>query len=319
MMSGGRLRDEESGLWSLQVAHRGGSVDALVAAARRRNLIVSFSVLLLLGTATLLLASAARRARRLAERQMEFVAAVSHELRTPVSVICSAGENLADGVVEDSGGVKRYGALVRDEGRRLARLIEQVLDFAGTYTGRRRYRREKVAAEAVVDEALIAAEPMLRETGFHVEREVDPGLPGLVGDPAALVRALRNLVENAVKYGGEDRKVAVRARQGERGGRGYVRLEVEDRGLGIPAEDQKHLFEPFWRGGEATARQIRGSGLGLSLVRSVVRAHGGDVLVRSQPGEGSVFTVELPAGGDDHETSGARDGERHDDIAHPAG
>ena len=130
----------------------------------------------------------------------------------------------------------------------------------------------------MVDEALIAAEPMLREAGFHVEREVDPGLPGLVGDPAALVRALRNLVENAVKYGGEDRRVAVRAQKTERGGRGYVRLEVEDRGLGIPAEDQKHLFEPFWRGREATARQIRGSGLGLSLVRSVVRAHGGDVL-----------------------------------------
>jgi signal transduction histidine kinase len=94
---------------------------------------------------------------------------------------------------------------------------------------------------------------------------------------------------------------------------------VEDHGLGIPKDEQKHLFEPFWRGDEATARQIRGSGLGLALVRSVVRAHGGDVLVKSQPGAGSLFSVVLPAGDDLKETSGAREAEGHDDIAHPAG
>jgi signal transduction histidine kinase len=313
-----RGRDPRSGLWQLEAAYRSGSVATLVASARRRNLLTSFSVLLLLGTATVLLASAARRARRLAERQMEFVAAVSHELRTPVSVICSAGENLADGVVEGPEGVARYGALVRDEGRRLGRLIEQVLDFAGTYTGRRPNRRDPVAADALVDEALATAEPVVHEAGFEVDRDVAPDAPVVAGDPAALARALRNLVENAVKYGGDDRKLWVRARRAELRGRARLRLEVEDHGLGIPAAEQKHLFEPFWRGSFAAARQIRGSGLGLALVRSIARAHGGEVTVESEAGKGSVFTLDLPAAEPAADLSGARDESTHD-IAHPAG
>jgi signal transduction histidine kinase len=135
-------------------------------------------------------------------------------------------------------------------------------------------------------------------------------------------------VENAVKYGGEDRKVAVRARAVERGGYPRVRLEVEDRGLGIPAAEQKQLFEPFWRGAEATSRQIRGSGLGLALVRSIARAHGGEVTVDSEVGRGSVFALELPTappspapvgGAPRPDTSGTRNEKAHDDIAHPAG
>jgi signal transduction histidine kinase len=318
-MPRGRGRDmHPGGRWSLEVGYQGGSVDAIVEAARRRNLLVSFSVLLLLAAATALLASAAGRARRLAARQMEFVAAVSHELRTPVSVVCSAGENLADGVIESREAVLRYGALVRDEGRRLARLVEQVLDFAGTYTGKRPYRRERVAIEALVEQALAAAGPSLREAGFEVEADLAPELPHVMGDSAALARALRNLLENAVKYGGEDRVVVVRGRPEVRKGRTLVRLDVEDHGLGIPAGEQKHLFEPFWRGATATEREIRGSGLGLALVSSIVRAHGGEVSVKSEPGRGSVFTVALPAAEAAPEPIGATD-ERTHDIANPAG
>ena len=312
----GRGREGRTGLWMLEVAHRGGSVDELVAGARRRNLLVGFTVLLLLGTTTLLLALAARRAERLAARQMEFVAAVSHELRTPVSVICSAGENLADGVVQGQEGVARYGTLVRDEGRRLGRLVEQVLDFAGTYSGHRPYRREPVEVARLVDDALDAAKAALDEAGVRAIREVAADLPPLRGDGSALARALRNLVENAVKYGGEDRQVVVRARRVEHAGQPWVRLEVEDHGLGIAPGEQKHLFEPFWRGTEAAG--IRGSGLGLALVKSIVTAHAGQVSVRSEPGRGSVFALELPAAHKAEATSGARE-ENHDDIPHIAG
>jgi signal transduction histidine kinase len=316
-LPGGRLR-EPAGLWALEVAYRAGSVDTLVAAARRRNLLVSFSVLMLLGAATVLLASAARRARRLAERQMEFVAAVSHELRTPVSVVCSAGENLADGVIESREAVLRYGTLVRDEGRRLARLVEQVLDFAGTYAGTRAYRRDPVAVSDLVSEALQAAGPALREAGFTVVTDLEPGLPAVLGDSPALARALRNLVENAVKYGGLDRSVQIRGRRLERGGGVFVRLEVEDKGRGIPAGEQGQLFEPFFRGSLATEREIRGSGLGLALVRSIARAHGGEVSVRSEPGQGSTFALELKAAPAAAQGSGAAD-ERAHDIADTAG
>jgi two-component system sensor histidine kinase SenX3 len=221
-------------------------------------------------------------------------------------------------VIESREAVLRYGSLVRDEGRRLARLVEQVLDFAGTYSGKRAYRRDRVGVSGLVADALSAAGPAARAGGFQVEADVAPELPAVLGDAPALARALRNLVENAVKYGGEDRTVVVRARRVERRGRRFVHLVVEDHGLGIPATEQGHLFEPFWRGTTAIEREIRGSGLGLALVHRIVQAHGGDVSVKSVPNEGSVFTIELEAAPAAPDTVGATD-ERVHDIADPAG
>lgn len=316
--SGGRrgFRSAEgAGRWIATVTHRLGSVEAVVVAARRRNLAASFGILALLGTSAGLLALSAARARSLARRQMEFVAGVSHELRTPIAVLCSAGENLADGVIEGAEPTRRYGALVRDEARRLGALVEQVLDFAGSYSGRRAYRQEPLAVEAIVDDALAASRLALAQDGVRLERWVAPGLPTLVGDGAALTRAVRNLVENAVKYGGARPEVAVRASAGPAG---YVLIEVADRGLGIPRSEMRHLFKPFYRGREAQALQIGGSGLGLALVRSIVRAHGGDCTARSEPGRGSTFGILLPVrlGGATAGEAGIGEG---DGVAHPAG
>jgi signal transduction histidine kinase len=309
----------DSGAWRLTVTHRLGSVDAVVAAAHRRNLLASFGILGLLGASAALIALAAARSRQVAERQMEFVAGVSHELRTPVSVICSAGENMADGLVSGAESVRRYGTLVRDEGRRLAALVEQVLDFAGTYSGRHAYRKDPLAVNALVDAALEASRPALAEADLQVEREVAAGLPALAGDGPALTRALRNLIENAVKYRGESRFVRVAASGYVSEGRPRVRLVVEDRGLGIAPPELRHIFEPFYRGHDAAERQIRGSGLGLALVRSIVRAHGGEVTVKSEPGQGSSFTVDLPAEAVASPVLGAGEVKESDGIAHPAG
>jgi len=276
------------------VTHRAGSVDQVVAAARRRNLAVSAGILALLAASVVLVVASAQRARRLADRQLEFVAGVSHELRTPVAVICSAGENLADGVVEDRDTVRQYGRVVRDEGRRLAEMVEQVLDFAGTYSGRRGYRFEDVDVMALVEESLGALGQTVREGGVEMETRVEPGLPPLRADRGALRRALVNLLQNAVKFGGDGRWVGLRAESGA-AGRREVRITVEDRGLGIPPAEQRRLFEPFFRGEEALSRQIRGSGLGLSLVKRIVDAHGGAVEISTSPGRGSAFTLVLPA------------------------
>jgi signal transduction histidine kinase len=285
----------EAGHWRLVVAHRAGSIDEVVAAARRRNLAVSAGILLLLGGSMALIVLSAQRARRLADRQMEFVAGVSHELRTPMAVICSAGENLADGVVQDGDMVRQYGRVLRDEGRRLAEMVEQVLEFAGSYSGRRAYRFEEVDVAAVLGECLEAAATTLREAEMRVLSAIEPGLPAVKADRGALRRAVQNLVQNAIKYGRDGHLIEVRGSSATERGQRRVRITVEDHGLGIPAAEVERVFEPFYRGEEAENRQIRGSGLGLSLVRSIAEAHGGRVDVASSPGRGSAFTLTLPA------------------------
>jgi len=290
-LDGGR---GDGGHWQIVVTHRAGSVDAVVAAARRRNLGVGAAMLALLAASAVLIVASAQRARRLADRQLEFVAGVSHELRTPLAVICSAAENLADGVVSDADTVRQYGRVVRDEGRRLAEMVEQVLDFAGTYSGRHHWHLEDLDVGALVAQCRSLAAPDAREAGLVFEDSVEPGLPRVRGDRAAVRRAIQNLLQNAVKHAGEGGFISLRAKAAVDAGRPWVRITVEDRGPGIPPSEVGHVFEPFFRGAEAVSRQVRGSGLGLSLVRRIVEAHGGTVAVESTPGRGSTFTIALP-------------------------
>jgi signal transduction histidine kinase len=293
------------GHWQVAVGHRSGSLEAAVAGARRKNLAISFGILLLLGVTVGLIVLSSRRAQRLATQQMEFVAGVSHELRTPLAVICSAAENLADGVIDNSEQIKRYGGLIRDEGRRLAGMVEQVLEFAGAHSQRRAYQLRPVEPDRVIDDALATCRMQLVEGGFEIEKKIAARLPQVNADAAALSRAVQNLLSNAMKYGGEDRWLGVRAEsvrtpQGEE-----VQIEVSDRGLGIAPAELPHIFEPFYRGREAIAAQIHGNGLGLSLVNHIIEAHGGRVSVESKMKQGTTFTLHLPVAAAEELPAGA--------------
>ncbi|HSC27817.1 MAG TPA: HAMP domain-containing sensor histidine kinase, partial [Vicinamibacterales bacterium] len=234
-----------------------------------------------------------RRAQRLARQQMEFVATVSHELRTPLAVIRSAAENLADGVVQDGTGVRRYGELVRTEGRRLTEMVEQVLEFAGIQSGQRDLALKPVAVEPLVREIVTSSAALIEQSALSIELSFPPDLPPVLGDEPALGRVFRNLIGNAVKYGAVGGWVGVSARASA----SHVIVTVADRGIGIAPSDQGRIFEPFYRSADAAAAQIQGAGLGLSLVRRIVDAHGGRVLVTSAPGKGSEFAVHLPVAG----------------------
>lgn len=283
--------------WRLVVTHPSGSLEAAVAAVRRRNLAISLGVLALLGTTVVLLLAAARRAQVLARRQLEFVAGVTHELRTPLTAMRSAAQNLADGVVRAPDQVARYGALIEREGRRLSDMVEQALEYAGIQSGRALARRPTAVAEVVAG-ALADLRPLLDEKGFTVETDLAPGLPDVLGDAAALRRALGNLIGNAVKYGASGAWLGVTAREEPRG---EVRVAVADRGPGIAPDDLAHVFEPFYRGRDLAAGRVPGSGLGLALVRHVAEGLGGRVSVTSRPGRGSTFTLCLPAAPGDGE------------------
>jgi signal transduction histidine kinase len=289
------LADATAAGWRLVVRHPGASLAEAAAMTWRRNLLLGFGVLLVLAASMALVLVWAQRVRRLAKMQMDFVTGVSHELRTPVSVISSAAENLADGVVEAKPQVKQYGMLIRNEAQRLAAMIEQVLLFAATRNEQRQYEPRPVPIAETIDSAVADLAHLTAAKGFTVEKEVAPGLPPVMADPKALGRCLQNLMTNALKYGAGGRWMAIRAHPGSGPETGEVLITVQDRGQGIEPGEIPHIFEPFYRGNAARASQTHGTGLGLSLAKEAAEAMGGKLTVASHVGEGSAFTLHFPA------------------------
>jgi signal transduction histidine kinase len=304
--------------WRLVVTHPAGSLEAAVNSQRRRNLAVSSGVLGLLGVSMGLLVMSTRRAQRLARQQMEFVATVSHELRTPLAVIRSAAENLADGVVDDEQKIRRYGELMRSEGRRLTEMVEQILEFAGIQSGQRGFALRPVTIGPLLHDIISSSSELIEDAGVEVEFDLPDQLPPVLGEEPALRRVFQNLLDNAVKYGASGGWVRVSARQSG----SDVLVTVADRGIGIDPAEQNRIFDPFYRASDVVAAQMQGAGLGLSLVHRIVAAHHGRVSVKSTPRNGSEFTVQLPIAADapltNHLTSPSVDSAGERDLSPPA-
>ena len=292
----GRGPSPEMCRWTLFVRHRAGSLEAVVAQVRRRSMAVTAGVLLMLAATLGSLIRYTRRAQTLAGLQMEFVAGVSHELRTPLTVIHTAAYNLRGKVAANPAHVERYGALIQRESGRLKDLVEQVLRFAAANAGHVTEEREPLAIAAILDEAIDGTRPLMETAGCRLEKRVDADLPAVMGDPVALRHALENLLANAARYGcGESRWIGVGVSKADGVDQPEVEIRVTDRGPGIPAAEQKHVFDPFFRGARAVADQVHGTGLGLTLVKRIVEAHGGTIRVMSEPMRGAEFLVRLPA------------------------
>jgi signal transduction histidine kinase len=282
-----RLTDSE---WRLSVEHTAGSINAYIRDERNKSLAIGLGIYLLLVGSILAIVLSSMRARAFAQRQIDFVSSVSHEFRTPLAVIYSAGENLADGIARDGEQVSRYGDLIKGEGKKLSAMVEQILEFAGARSRKKQYNLTAGDISAAVQKALDDSEPLLKEGGFEVESDISRDLPAASIDGEAIETAVRNLIQNAVKYSNGSHWVRVAT---ENGG-GTIKIVVEDRGIGISAGDKKKIFEPFYRSKEVVDAQIHGNGLGLSLVKEITEAHGGKVSVDSQIDEGSRFVITLP-------------------------
>ena len=282
--------------WYLIIKPRRGSLEDIVSSGRRRDLSISFGVLLLLAVSMLMIIVTSHRAQNLARLQMNFISAVSHELRTPLSVMCSAADNLADGVVQGKQQLAQYRSIIASQARQLTDLMEQVLAFAAT--GQRLHRphydlRPLQVAE-IIDATLEKTSGVIQDSGFRVEQDIEPNLPAVVGDLPAISQCLQNLIVNAVKYSGASRWIGIAAKLAQDAGKEEVRISIADRGIGIKAAELDRIFQPFFRSPSVVGTRIHGTGLGLSLALNIAQAMNGRITVSSTPGEGSIFTLHLP-------------------------
>ncbi|HTT19623.1 MAG TPA: ATP-binding protein [Candidatus Sulfotelmatobacter sp.] len=231
---------------------------------------------------------------QMAKMQMDFAASVSHELRTPLAVLCSAVDNIADGVVSGKEQLAKYGAVIRSQSRQINGLVNQVILFVSTQDSKGFYTLQPLAVSQIVEAAVMGTTELIRKAGFTLEQHVSPNLPKIMGDLSALSQCLQNLITNALKYGDQGRWIAIRA--SEEGSKDHreIRISVQDRGKGIDRAELHHIFEPFYRAKAAVAGQIHGTGLGLPIAKSLAEAMGGRISVTSEVGVGSTFTLHLP-------------------------
>ncbi len=225
----------------------------------------------------------------LAKLKSDFVSNVSHELRTPLSLIRLYAETLEMGRMVSPDKYQEYYQIIRKESERLTALINNILDFSRIEAGRKEYDFRETDVSELVRNTLESYKYQIEQQGFAFEEKIEP-VPPMRVDREALARSLVNLVNNALKYSQDRKFIGVNLYRKN----GSVKLEVVDHGIGIPSQEQDRIFEKFYRVGDPLVHNTKGSGLGLSLVRHIVNAHGGDVSVDSTPGEGSTFTITLP-------------------------
>ena len=276
--------------WTLIVTLQSG-VGAATFESRRRMLLAGLAAVLVLVTAgSYFVVRARNREIALARLQADFIAAVSHEFRTPLTALRQFNELLEEG--DDLTPEKRqtyYQAQTRAT-ERLHRLVESLLDLGRMEAGRRPYTLGRVDAGALVADVVHEFQRDIEGRGFNLRYSVEPGEHPVNADAQALALAIWNLLDNAVKYSADSREIDVAVGRTS----GDVSISVRDRGIGIPAGDEKRIFQKFVRLAAATSGGIKGSGIGLAMVQHIVAAHGGSIRVTSVEHQGSVFTIVLP-------------------------
>jgi signal transduction histidine kinase len=277
--------------WRVGIRDACTTPEELAAIQFRNNMMwTGGAFFVLLGGIGLAGGSVARQ-MRLSQMKSDFVSNVSHELRTPLSSIRVFGEYMRLGRVTKPEKIQEYGEYIEAESRRLTQLINNILDFSRIESAEKKYRFCATDVVDLVEHTVAGFELPLRESGVTIAfQAIGPRPAPMPLDKDAIAQVLVNLLDNAVKYSNGRKEIDVTVASSPR----EVRIAVRDRGIGIPAAERKKIFEKFYRVGSGLVHDVKGSGLGLSIVTHVAEAHGGRVEVDSAVGEGSTFTIVLP-------------------------
>lgn len=269
-------------------------IGILMLALWRSPLNLVFGILVMalvvcLGAGSVIALVLLRREAQLSRLQTDFVSKISHELRTPLTSILMFAEIAADQAADPAERNLCIEGIVR-EGRRLQSQIERLLEWGQMEAGQRRYQNVILDPAEVVEETVAAFRGSAQGRDIPIRVEIEPPLPFIEGDCAALADALLNLLGNAVKYTGQVKRIVIGASSDGKA----VRLFVQDNGPGIPRGEQRRIFQEFYRADDRLARAVEGAGLGLAIVQHIAHGHGGRVEVVSEAGEGSIFSIVLP-------------------------
>ncbi len=276
--------------YSVGIQLKGTTVEEILRARFFQNLVLLLILdAVLIGGAWLVYRSI-RKEMELVKLKSDFVSNVSHELRTPLSLIRMFAETLEMGRLKDEKKKQEYYSTIVRETERLTRLVNNMLNFSRMEAGKKQYHFHPVDVNAVVSSVVATYDSHLTVEGFDPRVDLDPALPTVDADEEAMTEALINIVDNAVKYSPKEKYLGIRTGVSD----GAVWVEVEDHGVGIAPEHRQKIFETFYRVSEGLVPNSKGSGLGLSLVRHIMEAHGGTVAVESVLGKGSTFRLSVP-------------------------
>jgi signal transduction histidine kinase len=276
--------------WKVAIGLKNTNLDALARDSFMQSVGATLLVLLFLLCGIALTLRATDREARLAQAKSNFVSNVSHELKTPLSLLSLFSEILELGRANSEEKKTEYYRIIRHESLRLNKMIDNILDFSKIEAGRKTYIFADGDMAEVIEGVLSSYRYQIINSGFDIQTNIQPGLPPVLIDRDAMAQAISNLFDNAIKYSGEVKRISITMKT--RGA--HLSIEIADSGIGIPRAEQAKIFEKFYRVGNGLVHDVKGSGLGLSLVKHIIEAHRGTVSVESEVGQGSRFTILLP-------------------------
>jgi len=274
-----KLYPVSSGLFT-SLFHRGAGI----------FLYIFIAIVIILAFGLIFTLQSVNNEMRLSKMKSYFMSTVSHEFKSPLTSIRQMAEMLVDGRVSSPERQLKYHTSILQQSERLSHLIDNILDFSKMEEGQKIFRFEKTDITLVVKDIVESFQYHKAGQGFDISLSIPGLVPDIVFDREAMEQVMHNLLDNACKYSGDSRKIEVHLLSKEN----EIIISVRDYGAGIRKEDQDKIFSRFYRAGEELTQTVKGSGIGLTIVKQIVEAHNGHITVESSPGKGSTFSVRLP-------------------------